>query len=539
MTTRREISSRGLTRSGRRVLAAMAALGLFAAAPSTAHAGSYRVDECTSHASSAPDAVYTVSSPGAYGLFQAAVNCTAYGMSLSPSQAWGGPVYGMWRVTAPPGTTILGGTVKTFISDTQSSGAAAGSGWDGYSATYDDTGARTAVLADAPEGTRPPAVALPNSPQRSVAVVMNCGRAGGCGSPAGVVFAQLYEVGLTLADSQAPRVTGFSGELAAGGSHSGTQGLTVSATDIGSGVSDVIVKVNGSEIGRPTVTGCNADAGTAYQFSPCPSATTVSIPAVNTGASPWQTGANTLEACPRDYANGGSGPNVGACASTTVYIDNSCPASTGPTVATDVDAALQSGNSPARSNLSVKSTEKATVTGGLSGPSGTVAGATVCVYERLDLPGQPRTLVTTTNTHRDGSFEAPIPPGPSRVFDAVYRYNNKKVESGHLRLDSTVVPDLKLSPRHLANGQNLRFMGQIPGPFNEERSITLQARVGHTWRTFKQLQSRDDGAFHGRYKFKNSTLPRARYTFRARVKSQNGYPYEPGNSKRKRVIVQG
>jgi hypothetical protein len=98
---------------------------------------------------------------------------------------------------------------------------------------------------------------------------------------------------------------------------------------------------------------------------------------------------------------------------------------------------------------------------------------------------------------------------------------------------------LKLRPRHLVNGQNLRFKGQIPGPFNEGRSITLQARVGHTWRTFMQLQSSDDGAFHGRYKFKNSTLARARYTFRARVKEQNGYPYRPGNSKRKRVIVRG
>lgn len=537
MTTGREISARWRACLGRGVLAAMVTVGLLAVAPSAAHAGSYRVDECTSHAIGAPDAVYTVSSPGAYNLFRAGVNCTAYGMSLSPSQAWGGPVYGIWTLTAPPGTTILSGNVNSFVADTQNSGPAHGTGWDGYTASYNDAGART-ILQDVPEGGST-SRGLPNSAQRSVAAVMNCGVTGGCGPPASSVFAQLSNVSLTLADSQAPTVTSFGGELASGGSHSGTADLSVSASDVGSGVNDMIVKVNGSEIGRPHVAGCNADVGTAYQFSPCPRAATVSIPAVNTDASPWQTGANTLEACPRDYANGGSGPNVGACAATTVYIDNSCPASTGPKVATNVDAALQSGNSPARSSLAVKSTDKATVTGGLSGPSGTVAGATVCVYERLDLPGQARVLVTITYTHRDGSFEAQIPPGPSRILDAVYRYNDKQVESGHLQLDSMVVPDLKLAPRRLTNGQNLRFKGQIPGPFNGGRAITLQARVGHTWRTFKQLQSRADGMFRGRYKFKNSTLSRARYTFRAQVKSQNGYPYRPGSSKRKRVIVIG
>jgi hypothetical protein len=518
------------------VLAVLMTLGLLATPPGAAHAGSYRVDECTPHRISAPDAVYTVSAPGAYGLFRASANCTSGdGMALSPSQSWGQPVYGMWTVTAPPGTTILGGSTTSFISDTSCCGAVTGTNWDGYTATYNDAGARTILSDEA--GTTPKS--LPNAPQRTVAVVMNCGLGGGCGPPGNTAFAELTYVSLTLADSQSPTVTGFGGELVAGGSHSGTQSLTVTAADVGSGVSDAIIKVNGSEIGRPAVAGCSADADAAYQFRPCPSNATVSMPAVNTDDSPWQTGPNTLEACPRDYANNGSGPNVGACASTTVYIDNSCPASTGPKVATNVDAALQSGKSPARSSLAVKSTDKTTVLGDLTGPTGTVAGATVCVYERLDLPNQPRTLVTTTNTHRDGSFETQIPPGPSRVFDVVYRYNNKQVESGHLQLDSTVVPDLKLSPRHLANGHNLHFKGHIPGPFNEGRSITLQARVGRVWRTFKQLQSRDDGAFRGRYKFKNSTLARARYTFRARVKSQNGYPYQPGSSKRKHVIVRG
>ena len=68
----------------------------------------------------------------------------------------------------------------------------------------------------------------------------------------------------------------------------------------------------------------------------------------------------------------------------------------------------------------------------------------------------------------------------------------------------------------------------------------MQAKVGkRTWRTFKQLKTNDDGTYKGRYKFKNSTLPRARYTFRVLVKKQGGYPYSPGASKRKKVVVFG
>ena len=56
----------------------------------------------------------------------------------------------------------------------------------------------------------------------------------------------------------------------------------------------------------------------------------------------------------------------------------------------------------------------------------------------------------------------------------------------------------------------------------------MQARVGRKWRTFKQLRTEADGRFRGKYRF-TQTSGRVRYVFRALVKRQSGYPYEPGS----------
>jgi hypothetical protein len=119
----------------------------------------------------------------------------------------------------------------------------------------------------------------------------------------------------------------------------------------------------------------------------------------------------------------------------------------------------------------------------------------------------------------------------------VYRYNTRKI-SDRVELDSTVVPTLDIPKRSLVNGQAATFVGRLPGPKSEGRAVALQARVGRKWRTFKQLRTDSDGRFRGRYRF-TQTVGRVRYLFRALVKSQNGYPYEPGASRKCKLIVRG
>jgi hypothetical protein len=78
----------------------------------------------------------------------------------------------------------------------------------------------------------------------------------------------------------------------------------------------------------------------------------------------------------------------------------------------------------------------------------------------------------------------------------------------------------------------------VPGPNADGRAVAMQARVGRKWRTFKQLRTDSDGRYRGRYRF-TQTTGRVRYVFRALVKRQGGYPYEPGGSPKRKLVVHG
>jgi 5-hydroxyisourate hydrolase-like protein (transthyretin family) len=166
-----------------------------------------------------------------------------------------------------------------------------------------------------------------------------------------------------------------------------------------------------------------------------------------------------------------------------------------------------------------------------------VAGATVCVYETIDLPDASRQLVSIATTQANGRFATRLDPGPSRRLDLVYRFNDK-VLAGKVQLDSRVVPTLTIPRKTLENGEAALFRGQVPGPNADGRAVAMQARVGRKWRTFKQLRTDSDGRFHGKYRF-TQTRGRIRYVFRALVKRQSGYPYEPGSSRNRKLVVNG
>ncbi len=105
-------------------------------------------------------------------------------------------------------------------------------------------------------------------------------------------------------------------------------------------------------------------------------------------------------------------------------------------------------------------------------------------------------------------------------------------------LDSSVLPTLKVTKSKLRNGRAVGFRGRIPGPDDDGRAVTMQAKVGKKWRTFKQLSTDANGHFKGKYRF-TQTRGRVLYVFRALVKKQGGYPYSPGASPKRKVVVHG
>ncbi len=278
---------------------------------------------------------------------------------------------------------------------------------------------------------------------------------------------------------------------------------------------------------------CGPDVGAYYShLKPCPDSSGPRALQLDTEHDPgWVNGANDVQVCGYDV-----GGNQSPCLRRTVQADNSCAASGGIT-ATSLDAGADVGGQLHR-RVSLTSNDDPVVRGTLrDGAGNPVPGATVCVYQTIELPDAGRELATTVTTQANGRFATRLGAGPSRTLDLVYRFNTKKL-SDRIELDSTVVPTLDLPKKRLTNGQAATFLGHLPGPNADGRAVALQARVGRKWRTFKQLRTDPDGRFRGRYRF-TQTVGRVRYLFRALVKSQSGYPYEPGASRKRKLVVRG
>jgi hypothetical protein len=504
--------------------AAATALALTLAGPTTeAEAGGYVVRECspaTDH-SAAPDAAYATNGSLA---FTPATYCFTGGTGISTGTqgSYGGPLQASWRFAVPTGAFINGVNLERRQRSMGGYSALVGVCSPSLcNAVYADTGLTFESTQFGPGGWT------------SLVSMLQCG-VGTCNAGG---FVYMREISFSIDDVTRPVIAALGGSLMARGPRRGSETLTITATDSGGGVREASVRVNGSEVlPRPRSTCALAPNGVAVQLRPCGSGNYKVT--INTDAPPWVDGSNLVEVCAYDMSNTGP-PNAG-CTQRTIETDNSCPASGGTAPATSIDAGLEKqGSGQLRPSLGVRSTQGATLRGRLARGSGPVSAANVCVYEQVDIPGEVRQLVQTAKTRSDGTFAVQLPPGPSRTFDAVYRYNNLVVERERLRLDSSVKPLFRVGPRGgLTNGGNARFAGRIPGPSEADRQVTLQARVGKKWRTFKQVRTDAKGKFKGRYRF-TQTRGRTLYIFRALVKKQGGYPFSPGSSRKRKVAVTG
>ena len=334
-------------------------------------------------------------------------------------------------------------------------------------------------------------------------------------------FAYLTDFYAEVQDLAPPSVSA-SGELLDGGVVSGVQTVNATATDSGGGVRSIAIYVNGIRSAASNICGPDIDGDSYSHLKPCPDSSGQRAIQLDTehGAG-WVNGANEVRICAYDV-----GGNESHCLQRTVSIDNSCAAS-GGTAATSLDSGADVGGQ-LRRRAQLTSNDSPVIRGVLTDGAGKpVGGAAVCVYQTTELPDAGRELATVVTTQANGRFATRLDAGPSRTLDLIYRFNTRKV-SDRVELDSKVVPTLAVPHKHLTNGQSARFFGQLPGPNAEGRAVALQARVGRKWRTFKQVHSRDAGRFRGKYRF-TQTVGRVRYIFRALVKSQSGYPYDPAH----------
>jgi hypothetical protein len=195
----------------------------------------------------------------------------------------------------------------------------------------------------------------------------------------------------------------------------------------------------------------------------------------------------------------------------------------------------RSRHSVRRAVREVRFSQSPTVRGTLTAPSGEpIANATVFIGQQPE--GQQWRLDGAVRTDSAGDFVyRPAARHPNRQLRAVYfpfSDSHENASSDPLALRVRAGMTLHVSRRSLRNGQRLVFTGRILGVLPAAGiAVTLQAKVGRHYRSFRQLRasSGTGGRIRTAYRFERTTGP-VRYRFRLKVVRQAGLPFQSGAS---------
>lgn len=338
-------------------------------------------------------------------------------------------------------------------------------------------------------------------------ILMNCdGNVGPCG--AGPTIAAHY-IAVTENDQKAPTLANLRGSLLSEGVIRGQQSVGTDARDVGGGLTNVSLFVNGVLTGTPKTLNCNtvfvnnpSVKGTvATSPTPCPTTTSADW-LVNTEVAPFHVGVNTVQLCASDFATLGS-PSTTCSATREIDVDNSCvnsPVAGGA----QLSAQFSSSNND---TTTVAYGNNATVVGRLLTNAGDpVPNATLCVKTQIfEVDPQP-VNTTSITTDGDGRYSYTVPAGPNREIRIGYRHDTTQV-ARDVRYYSHVQPTLVATPESVANGRAVQFTGRLPNPRNGGRVVVLQANPpkSRRWITFRRATANGDGVFGANYRFTSTT----------------------------------
>ena len=502
----------------RSLLTAVIALTLFAFAAPTARGGTYKAIQCYERSGAGhADVAYDSSS----ARYRSSADCEGRGLGVThdpgPSRTGSGR-YGSWTIAAPGGTEIVRAAARVSASSQNFHVPQVHVGLEGGAQELLD-GVRGDLHTVDWEG----------SGGSYFSSRLTCLGRNDCGDGADA-YIYMRRIALTLRDLAPPRIQ-LGGTLLERGSRRGDQVLEVNANDAGSGVRTVSVELNDEPL-QARVLECNVKDGVANRVRPCPGNATPRFQIDTTGAG-FRQGPNELRVCAADFAPEATANRT--CESRTVRIDNECP------VSDVMGPELRAHFKGAGARKTTPSNEPATVTGILTDAAGNpVRGAEVCVATRVDTTeGPPERVIASPTTGNEGRFRVRLPAGPSREVRVAHWSGAHDVAERYLELRSKVVPRLSLEPsRGLENGDSVRFEVRIPGPSRANRRVAVQARGSGKWIRIAGGRTDRGGRWSGSYRFQSTTGTR-RYAFRATVRRQPGYPYQPGKSATRHATVSG
>lgn len=173
-----------------------------------------------------------------------------------------------------------------------------------------------------------------------------------------------------------------------------------------------------------------------------------------------------------------------------------------------------------------------------------LGGLPVRVVEVFDEGSDSSQRVTLVQTAADGTFQAHLPPGPSRQVEAQFAGNRVLGRSNGARARLQVAAGVRLRASASTAGVGgvpLTFrgrLGDLGAALPESgRPVELQFRLGRgRWMEFRTVQTDALGRFRYAYAFSDDDSRGVRFQFRAYA-TGGGWPYEPAASKP--VIVTG
>ncbi len=146
-----------------------------------------------------------------------------------------------------------------------------------------------------------------------------------------------------------------------------------------------------------------------------------------------------------------------------------------------------------------------------------------------------RTKIGSVKTAPDGSFEAKVPPGPTRIVQLVDPRCGSVGAAKSQRVRGAV--QAKTTTRRVRNRQAARFRGRVLGGYvGRGLPLELQVRVGSSWKDVKAVTTNSRGEYRVSYRFMRTYV---RYTYRFRIVTRAGsaWPYMAARSRQVKVRV--
>ena len=380
-----------------------------------------------------------------------------------------------------------------------------------------------------------------------------------CGTQEEVARYRAYRVKTVVEDATAPvgTSTGLQDGLRVG---AGTP-IAATATDVGGGVREVTLRVDGRVVQRVSADGgcADVDPSTAdpleyNRMKPCPD--TLAAPLTLSASQMPDNQTHTVTAVATDAAGQDtilSSARASLVAPAGFYDPShgfynpdlditSGRAANGSTADPGAKLVLRFARGRRTApRQTVRYAQRPRIRGRvLTADSKPVVGARVWRAVRVrggqwQISGKP--LITS----RTGRVSARLRAGsPNRTLRLVYfPYTDVNVNAGSanrvLRVQATTT--IQSDQGGYRNGDTLKFTGQVNrNRLIENKIVYLQAIVRGQWRTFKTTRADSQGRWRMTHRFEATRRPTL-YTFRAVVPTQAGYAWATGYSRRVRVLV--